>query len=221
VNLEAHSTLDDFRREISGCDRCDLCKTRTTLVFGAGDPKADLMFVGEAPGKQEDLNGEPFVGTAGKLLDELLESIGLDRGRVYIANVLKCRPPGNRDPKPSEIETCVPFLNEQVRIIAPKVIVTLGNFATKYLLQTTEGITKLRGRLFRVDGRQIVPVYHPAAALYTPAKKDVLLEDFQRIRVVLDRPTDLSVSSMSHDSPPVPLDASGSGVEQSEDLQLF
>ncbi len=169
------------------CHRCPLGETRTTLVFGVGDPDAELMFIGEAPGKQEDLKGEPFVGAAGRLLDELLEGIGLERGDVYIANVLKCRPPGNRDPRPEEIEACTPYLREQVRLIDPVVIATLGNFAARFMLDTNAGITKLRGRLFRSDGRQVVPVYHPAAALYTPAKKGDLEEDFRRLRTVLDR----------------------------------
>ncbi|GAB4280158.1 MAG: hypothetical protein Kow0056_14230 [Coriobacteriia bacterium] len=184
------STLEELRSHIGDCDRCGLAGARTNLVFGVGDPDADLMFIGEAPGKNEDLQGEPFVGAAGKLLDELLATIGLRRSQVYIANVLKCRPPGNRDPRPEEIQACTPFLEEQIRLIDPAVIVTLGNFATKFVLQTTRGITGLRGRLFRVGGRRVVPVFHPAAALYTPAKKDVLAEDFLRIGKVLAMPED-------------------------------
>lgn len=184
----AGAPLGELRELIGDCRRCALGDTRTCLVFGVGDPDAELMFVGEAPGRNEDIRGEPFVGAAGKLLDELLASIGLTRDQVYIANVLKCRPPGNRDPLPEEIETCTPFLREQIRAIAPKVIATLGNFATKFLLGTEQGITRVRGRLFRVDGRNVVPIYHPAAALYSPDKRDVLLEDFRRLRTVLDRP---------------------------------
>jgi len=175
---------------IGDCHRCPLGDTRTCLVFGVGDPHAELMFVGEAPGKNEDLKGEPFVGAAGQLLDELLGSIGLVRSQVYIANILKCRPPGNRDPQPIEIETCTPFLAEQIRLIDPKVIATLGNFATKFVLRTERGITALRGKLYHVEGRQIVPIFHPAAALYTPAKRDTLLEDFRRLRAVIDRTPD-------------------------------
>ncbi len=145
------------------------------------------MFIGEAPGKQEDQLGEPFVGAAGRLLDELLRTIGLGRGEVYIANVLKCRPPGNRDPLPEEIAECAPFLTEQIRLIDPKVIATLGNFATRFILHTDRGITSLRGKLYRVDGRRVVPIFHPAAALRTPAKRQVLEEDFRRLRAVIDR----------------------------------
>lgn len=170
---------------IGDCQRCSLAATRNTLVFGVGNPQADLLFIGEAPGRNEDLRGEPFVGAAGKLLDELLASIGLHRSEVYIANVLKCRPPGNRDPLVSEIETCTPFLAEQVRIIDPKVIATLGNFSTRYILGTELGITRLRGRLYEVGGRRVVPIYHPAAALYSPDKRQVLFDDFRRLATVI------------------------------------
>lgn len=179
--------LESLRTHIGECDRCPLGETRTCLVFGVGDPHADLMFIGEAPGRNEDLKGEPFVGAAGKLLDELLASIGLVRSQVYIANVLKCRPPSNRDPKPEEIETCTPFLREQIELVDPKVIATLGNFATKFVLGTDKGITQLRGKLYHVDGRQVVPIFHPAAALYSPDKRDVLADDFKRLRAVIDR----------------------------------
>lgn len=179
------SALSALREQIGDCRRCPLSETRHTLVFGVGDPHARLMFIGEAPGRNEDMRGEPFVGAAGKLLDELLASIGFDRSRVYIANVLKCRPPGNRDPQPGEIATCTPYLAEQIRLIAPQVIVTLGNFATRYMLDTDRGISQLHGRLFDVDGRRVVPIYHPAAALYSPDKRQVLFEDFLRLRTVL------------------------------------
>jgi len=180
-------SLEALREHIGECTRCSLGETRGCLVFGVGDPHADLMFVGEAPGRNEDLKGEPFVGAAGKLLDELLASIGLGRSQVYIANVLKCRPPGNRDPLAEEIETCTPFLRQQIELVNPKVIATLGNFATKFVLQTDLGITQLRGKLYHVDGRQVVPIFHPAAALYSPDKRQVLAEDFQRLRAVIDR----------------------------------
>lgn len=181
------ATLDELLAEIGDCHRCPLGDTRTTLVFGVGDPHARLAFVGEAPGRNEDLKGEPFVGAAGQLLDELLAGIGMTRSEVYIANVLKCRPPDNRDPQPREIETCTPFLSEQLRIISPCVIATLGNFATKYVLDTEMGIGKLHGRLFEAGGRRVVPIYHPAAALYDRTKRDALADDFKRLRVVLDR----------------------------------
>lgn len=180
-------SLEELRERIGDCRRCPLGETRTCLVFGVGDPHADLMFIGEAPGRQEDLGGEPFIGAAGKLLDELLASIGLTRDKVYIANVLKCRPPANRDPQADEIAQCAEFLSEQIRLIDPKVIATLGNFATKSVLGTQRGITELRGKLYRVGGRQVVPIFHPAAALYTPAKREVLFEDFRRLRAVIDR----------------------------------
>ena len=158
--------LADLALEAAGCTRCALAAGRTQVVFGMGDPEADLMFVGEAPGRDEDLQGQPFVGRSGKLLDRLLmEELGVDRSRCYIANVVKCRPPDNRDPKADEIAACRPYLAEQLRLIRPQVVVTLGNFATKLLLETELGITKVRGKAYPKDGWQLVPTYHPAAAL--------------------------------------------------------
>jgi DNA polymerase len=206
ADLAALADLGALEVHIGECHRCPLGDTRTRLVFGVGDPHARLMFIGEAPGKNEDLKGEPFVGAAGKLLDELLASIGLVRSQVYIANVLKCRPPRNRNPLPEEIETCVPFLAEQVRLIAPSVIATLGNFATRAVLGTERGITHLRGRLFHVDGRRVVPIYHPAAALYDQTKRDVLFGDFQRLKRVLEMPEEPAPTLT--DSPAAP-DAPG------------
>jgi uracil-DNA glycosylase family 4 len=184
--------LASLREHIGDCQRCFLAKGRTTLVFGSGDPHSDLMFIGEGPGKNEDLRGEPFVGAAGAFLDELLESIGLHRSEVYIANVVKCRPPGNRDPLPDEIAACTPFLRRQIELVDPKVIATLGKFATQFVLDTTVGITKLRGRLYRVQGRKVVPVLHPAAALYNGSNRQLLFDDFARLRAVLDRRDDVS-----------------------------
>jgi uracil-DNA glycosylase family 4 len=159
-------TLADVEREALGCTRCPLAGGRTTVVFGVGNPTADVMFVGEGPGEQEDLEGKPFVGRSGRLLDRLmLEEMGLTRRECYIANVVKCRPPQNRDPLPDEIEACRPYLQAQLHLIDPKVIVTLGNFATKLILSTTQGITRLRGRAYPLDGRMVVPTYHPAAVL--------------------------------------------------------
>jgi len=156
----------DLEREALACTKCPLAATRTQVVFGVGDPHADLLFVGEGPGEQEDLTGEPFVGRAGRLLTSLIEGIGLTRAQVYIANVVKCRPPGNRDPLPLEIETCRPYLEAQVAFIEPRVVVTLGNFATKLLLETKEGITKLRGREFPFgDDAVLIPALHPSAVL--------------------------------------------------------
>ena len=160
------AALADTERDALGCTRCRLAAGRTNVVFGVGDPHADLMFVGEGPGAQEDAQGEPFVGRSGQLLDRLVaEEMGLDRSQVYIANTVKCRPPGNRDPLPDEIETCRPFLEAQLEAIDPVVVVTLGNFATKLLLGTTEGITRLRGRAYPFRRGSLVPTYHPAAVL--------------------------------------------------------
>ena len=156
----------DLEREALACTKCPLAETRTQVVFGVGDPHTDLLFVGEGPGEQEDLTGEPFVGRAGRLLTSLIEDIGLTRAQVYIANVVKCRPPGNRDPLPLEIESCRPYLEAQIGFIEPKVVVTLGNFATKLLLDTKDGITKLRGREFPFrDDAVLIPVFHPSAVL--------------------------------------------------------
>lgn len=172
----------------ASCVRCPLSQTRTTVVFGAGSPDADLMFVGEAPGFHEDQQGVPFVGAAGKLLERLLGEIGLERDEVYIANVLKCRPPGNRDPKPEEIEECKGYLRGQIELVDPAVVVTLGNFATKLLLKRDVGITKLRGQTFPWWNRQLVPTFHPAAALR--GGENVLAqmrEDFALVRGLLER----------------------------------
>ena len=160
------TALEELAREASGCTRCPLHETRTQVVFGVGDPSSGLMFIGEAPGREEDLKGEPFVGRSGQLLDRLvLEEIGLTRDRFYIANVVKSRPPGNRDPLPLEIEACRPWLDAQLDLIDPKVVVTLGNFSSKLLLQTKEGITKLRGRSYPFRNGVLIPTFHPAAVL--------------------------------------------------------
>jgi uracil-DNA glycosylase family 4 len=204
-------SLRELRDNIGDCHRCALGDTRTTLVFGVGRPDAEVLFIGEAPGKNEDLKGEPFVGAAGKLLDELLGSAGLSRSDVYIANILKCRPPQNRDPEPDEIGRCTPFLEEQIRLIDPKVIVTLGKFATQFLLQTTVGITQLRGRRHEVGGRAVLPIFHPAAALYDQTKRQVLFDDFQRLRVLLDRERELRSAAASAIPVVEGADASASG----------
>jgi DNA polymerase len=175
--------------EARGCVRCQLHETRTTVVFGAGNADADLMFVGEAPGANEDRLGLPFVGQAGKLLDKLLGEIGMDRKDVWICNVLKCRPPGNRDPHPKEIESCQDYLHRQIELIEPVMICTLGNFSTKLLRADSIGISRLHGQEeVRVIGPRAVrlyPLYHPAAALYTPSTLETLRADFQRIPEVL------------------------------------
>ena len=189
--MAAGSALEIYGAEVSACTRCRLAEGRTQVVFGVGDPNADLMFVGEAPGFHEDKQGFPFVGQAGKLLDKLLAGIGLERGDVYIANVLKCRPPGNRDPQPDEIEACEGHLFRQVALIEPKVVATLGNFATKLLSGKQLGITRVHGQEQEVTlgGRSVLlyPIYHPAAALYTPAMLNVLEEDFRRLPELIGR----------------------------------
>lgn len=187
---ERREALKDLYHDARGCTRCpQLAATRTTVVFGSGNADANLMFVGEAPGKNEDEQGLPFVGQAGKLLDRLLEEIGLARGDVFVANTLKCRPPGNRDPAPVEIENCSEYLMQQVALIEPHVICTLGNFATKLLRADPTGITRLHGREeVRTIGTRAVrlyPIFHPAAALYTPANVEVLRQDFARLPELL------------------------------------
>jgi uracil-DNA glycosylase family 4 len=160
------AALEQLRVTASTCVRCPLAQGRTQVVFGVGDPGADLLFVGEGPGREEDLAGEPFVGRSGKLLDRLMwEELGLTRDRCYIANVVKCRPPQNRDPAPGEIDACRPYLEEQIVLIDPRVIVTLGNFATKLLLESSQGIRELRGRVFDRGLARLVPTYHPAYVL--------------------------------------------------------
>jgi uracil-DNA glycosylase len=183
--------LAAFATSVAGCTRCPLAAGRTQVVFGSGDPAADLMFVGEAPGFHEDQQGVPFVGQAGKLLERLLAGIGLERRGVYIANVIKCRPPGNRDPQPEEIEACESYLFRQVELIQPRVVATLGNFATKLLSGKPTGITRVHGQEQEttVGGRRVLlyPLYHPAAALYTPAMLKVLESDFARLPELLGR----------------------------------
>ncbi|MGA3363287.1 MAG: uracil-DNA glycosylase, partial [Solirubrobacteraceae bacterium] len=175
------------------CTRCaELAATRNSVVFGAGNADAELMFVGEAPGANEDLQGLPFVGAAGKLLETLLGEIGLSRGEVFIANVLKCRPPGNRDPRPGEIDNCTPYLITQIELVAPRVICTLGNFATKLLRDDPAGITRVHGqaevRRIGTHTTRLFPIYHPAAALYTPRTMDFLREDFHALPALLALP---------------------------------
>ncbi|MFV0317366.1 MAG: uracil-DNA glycosylase [Microthrixaceae bacterium] len=160
------TAFEDLRREALSCTSCELSATRTQVVFGSGDPTADLMFIGEGPGAEEDRLGEPFVGRSGKLLDRLMaQEMDLDRSSVYIANVVKCRPPANRDPKPGEIVACRPYLERQIELIDPKVVVTLGNFSSRLLLDTRTGITRLRGRAYGWSDRVLVPTLHPAAVL--------------------------------------------------------
>ena len=184
--------LQELEREASRCTRCRLAKGRTQVVFGVGNPHADLMFIGEGPGYYEDKQGEPFVGAAGQLLTRLLGEIGLRREDVYICNVVKCRPPGNRDPMPDEIESCRPFLHGQLENIRPRVVVTLGNFATRVILDKQVSISRVRGQRFAIDGRDVIPTFHPAAVLHgggeSGAQMASLRSDFRLIRDVLDEP---------------------------------
>jgi len=192
--LAPGTTLLDVEAASHDCRRCGLANGRTQVVFGVGNPTAELMFVGEGPGQQEDLQGIPFVGRAGQLLTQLIEGIGLTRNDVYIANVVKCRPPGNRDPLPDEIAACSPWLDRQLELTAPRVVVTLGNFATKLLLQTKDGITKLRGREFPyrragIDAT-LLPTFHPSAVLRSGGTALAQARsDFVHVKRVLARVT--------------------------------
>ena len=219
--LNRRTALDAYAASIAGCTNCRLAQGRTQVVFGVGNPEAELMFVGEAPGFHEDKQGYPFVGQAGQLLDRLLGEIGLSRADVYIANVIKCRPPGNRDPAPDEIEACESHLFRQLGIIEPKLVATLGNFATKLLSGKSHGITRVHGKPQQatVGGRGITlyPIYHPAAALYTPTMLQTLREDFARIPALLTEEVPEPPNVIQLPAPgPVP--ASLAAVEQ---LGLF
>jgi DNA polymerase len=212
------SELEAFERQVAGCTRCRLAQGRTQVVFGVGDPQSDLMFVGEAPGFHEDKQGYPFVGQAGKLLDKLLAGIGLERSNVYVANVLKCRPPGNRDPAPDEIQACESHLFRQIELIQPRVVATLGNFATKLLSGKPTGITRVHGAEQEVTlgGSRVLlyPLYHPAAALYTPRMLEVLEQDFARLPELLGRP-------QAEPAPPAPLLAPVAAEPAAVQLGLF
>ena len=190
AKLEEQPPFPDFdmsrlQSEAMACERCELHSTRNTVVFGVGNENADLMFVGEAPGADEDRQGEPFVGRAGQLLTKIIEAMGFTRDGVYIANVIKCRPPGNRNPKPIEIETCEPFLLKQVELIQPKVICALGSFAAQALLRTDEKISRLRGRFHDYHGSKLMPTYHPAFLLRNPHSKREVWEDMKKVMAEL------------------------------------
>jgi uracil-DNA glycosylase family 4 len=180
-------TLDDIKADIGpACTRCKLCTLgRSQIVFGVGNPRARLMFVGEAPGEDEDKKGEPFVGRAGQLLTKIIEAIGMTRDQVYIANVIKCRPPGNRNPENDEVAACEPFLFRQIDVIQPKVIVPLGKFAAQCLLKTMDPITRLRGRQFDYRGTVLIPTFHPAYLLRNPSAKREVWEDMKKVRAIL------------------------------------
>jgi uracil-DNA glycosylase family 4 len=218
-----------YLEEAKDCRRCPLHQTRTNVVFGAGDADADLMFVGEAPGRHEDEQGLPFVGQAGKLLDKLLGEIGLGREQVWICNTLKCRPPGNRDPQPTEIEACSDFLDRQIELIEPKVICTLGNFSTKLLRADNTGISRLHGQEeVRVIGPRAVrlfPLFHPAAALYTPSTLETLRADFHRIPALLTLPAPDQPEPVEEvpeiEEEPAPEPVAAAPAEPADQLGLF
>lgn len=189
-------SLDEIRSVMGDCRACQLCQTRTNIVFGVGNPRARVMFVGEAPGKNEDLQGEPFVGRAGENLNRILSLAGLEREDIYIANVLKCRPPQNRNPQADEVLACSPYLREQIRSIWPDVIVTLGNPASHFVLKTEVGITKLRGRFHQMGHFTVMPTFHPAAALRNPAWQALLEEDFRMLGAYLaEHPVDVGLNT--------------------------
>ena len=210
-------TLAMVGAEAATCTKCRLAQGRTQVVFGVGDADADLLFIGEGPGFHEDKQGEPFVGAAGQLLTRMLEGIGLAREQVYIANIVKCRPPGNRDPQPDEIEACTPWLVEQISIIQPLVIVTLGNFATKFVLNTTTGITRLRGQVHERHGRTVIPTFHPAAILHGGGEKSnqftLLQQDFALVRTTLGTFATPSATTVVIDV--------ASESDQDEQMELF
>jgi uracil-DNA glycosylase family 4 len=192
-------TLQELAAEAATCTRCRLSQGRTQVVFGVGNPAAEVMFIGEGPGYHEDKQGEPFVGPAGQLLSRLLGEIGLGREDVYITNVVRCRPPGNRDPLPDEIEACRPYLDGTVDNVRPRVVVTLGNFASRVILDRPLSISKVRGQRFTVDGRTVIPTFHPAAVLHgggeAGSQMAALRSDFQTIRAVLDEPQPVTVAA--------------------------
>ena len=198
-------TLQELCDSLHNCQRCKLARLgRTQVVFGTGNSHATIMFVGEAPGFYEDRQGEPFVGAAGKLLTELVNSVGLSRADVYIANVIKCRPPNNRDPEPDEVETCRPFLLQQIQLIKPKLVCTLGNWATQTLLEKKVGITKVRGQAIPLKDFVVFPMLHPAAALHQGSLRAPLREDFQKLKQYLDQASTVSSSDAAIATPPEP-----------------
>jgi DNA polymerase len=188
IGIPAHPlSLDSIRADIGDCQRCKLAPTRTHIVFGSGNPNAELVFVGEAPGADEDEQGLPFVGAAGQYLTKIIESIGVKREDTYICNILKCRPPKNRDPEPDEVAQCSPFLKRQLEAIKPKIVCCLGRFAAQTMLQSADSITRLRGRFHDIDGMRVIATFHPAYLLRSPEKKREVWEDMKTIRAELFR----------------------------------
>ena len=184
-NLNRTPTLEEIREEIGDCKRCKLHRGRRNIVFGVGNPEADLMFVGEAPGADEDAQGIPFVGRAGQLLTRIIKAIGLQREQVYIANILKCRPPGNRDPERDEVESCEGFLFQQIQTIDPMLVVALGRYAAQTLLQTKTAISRIRGKFYPYRGGLLIPTFHPSYLLRNPSAKRQVWEDMKAIRAKL------------------------------------
>lgn len=189
VQTAAGETLEDIRRDLGECARCSLGSQRTNLVFGVGNPSARLVFIGEAPGREEDLKGEPFVGEAGQLLTKIIQAMGFSRDDVYICNVLKCRPPGNRNPHHEEIEQCAPFMLRQVRAIAPEAVVALGTFAAQTLLATKEPISRLRGRFHDYHGIPLMPTFHPAFLVRNPERKREVWDDMKKVMALMGKET--------------------------------
>jgi DNA polymerase len=216
TSLAHIETLDELASIASGCVKCSLAPSRTNVVFGSGSPDAEVMIVGEGPGQQEDEQGLPFVGRSGQLLDTLLGEIGLQRSDVYIANVVKCRPPRNRDPRPDEIDACKGYLRRQMELIDPAVVVTLGNFSTKLLLRTEVGITKMRGVAYEWWGRYLVPTFHPAAALRGGERvTNDIRADLALVRAVIDGRLPSGIREGSGEST-----ADQGGVTDDDDSQL-
>ncbi len=188
LNVETENSppsLEEIREEIGDCRRCKLWEKRNSIVFGVGNPEADLMFVGEAPGADEDAQGIPFVGRAGQLLTKIIKAMGLTREQVYIANILKCRPPGNRDPEPDEVETCEGFLFQQIQAVQPRIIVALGRHAAQLLLQTKTPISKIRGEFFQFQNSLLIPTFHPSYLLRNPSSKRQVWEDMKAVQARL------------------------------------
>jgi len=210
-------TLQELATSLHDCQRCKLSRLgRSQVVFGTGNPRASIMFVGEAPGFHEDRLGEPFVGAAGKLLNDLLQSAGLSRSEIYIANVIKCRPPNNRDPESDEVETCKPFLLQQIQMISPKLVCTLGNWATQTLLGRKVGITKIRGQAIPLAEFVIFPMLHPAAGLHQGGLLEPLREDFRKLKAYLDK-----VMAAPPEPPPQPSTVPAPEQPQSVQMDLF
>lgn len=185
--MERQGVAEELCRVVAACDRCAISRTRKQAVFGVGDLNSPLMFIGEAPGADEDLQGEPFVGRSGQLLTKLIEKMGLSREQVYIGNVVKCRPPDNRDPTPEELKNCREYLEAQLALIEPQVVVTLGRFSLEFMLGPGQKISQIHGKIIRMHDRIVMPMYHPAYALRNPAGKDQMIEDFSKLRALLKK----------------------------------